>query len=151
MAYYDALKAKWATLSGTKADKLTLINLITVSGPNKDVAIGDVEGYMSLQGILTGLEDWLEANPTPSAARTAAKELLRTIASPHVTVFRTSDAATFASVSSMIGTLQAASLITQIQHDAILAMAATTVPWWQSAGYSAPVTQGDLDAAGGLT
>jgi len=48
MAQYDALIEKWATLSGTIAQKLAALNALTTPGPIVDVPVGDVCGYCEL-------------------------------------------------------------------------------------------------------
>ncbi len=155
MAYYTALQTIWATLpsTDTTAQKLAAVNAMTVDGPNQDVPVANVEGYLSIGGILTNMEDWLAANTTPSAARTSAKELLRTIASPHVMAFNTSAPETYAALQGMLNALAASppALLTAANVSALLAMAATTLPWWQANGYSSPISSADMIAAGGLS
>lgn len=154
MAYYDALIAKWATLTGTTDEKLAAVNALTLPGPNADVPVAAVEGYLSLAGVPTAMEDWIAANPAPSVPRTACNELLRTIASPHVETFAMSQPATYAALQGMLQALEAVSLLTSGQVADLLAMAATTVPWWQASvaagggGLSGPVSETDLEPAG---
>lgn len=172
MAYYDALIAAWngattipagvmgtAFVAGdTTAQKLAKINAWTVLGPKQDVRVGDVIHYLGVAGLLTAMEDWLAglASPTPSnviTARIAAKELLRVIASSHVDSFKMSDPATYSQMQGMLNALAASPpgfLSAQNVSD-LLAMAATAVAWWQSAGYTSPFSNADLAAAGGLT
>jgi hypothetical protein len=51
----------------------------------------------------------------------------------------------------MLADLVSHGLLTQAQSDAIVAMSATTIPWWQANGYTSPFTLDDLAAAGGLS
>lgn len=168
MAFYDALVTAWndgatslpSGASGslfqagdTTAKKIAKVNAWTVAGPLIDVPVSAVEGYLSLSGALTAMEDWLGTSPAPGIARTAAKELLRTVASPHVTVFRTSDPATYAALQGMLGALSASppALLTSDQVAALLAMAnGPSMPWVQSNGWG-PINADQLAAAGGLT
>src|SRR5690348_13396070 len=50
MAYYDALIAKWATLTGTTAAKLAAINVLTVTGPAKPMIIPTYQIYNEIVG-----------------------------------------------------------------------------------------------------
>lgn len=157
MAYYDALKTAWAALpSGdTTAQKLTAINAATVAGPAQDVPIGDVVAYLALQGKLSGLQAYVMAGTGNATALTAAKELLTLLSTPSVTVFRMSNAETYATVQNFLEDLAAdsgsGSGITSADVTNLLALAATAEPWWQSAGYTSPISLNDLEAAGGLT
>ena len=151
MAYYDALIAKWATLTGTAEEKLAAINALTLVN---DVEVSAVEGMLSLAGSLTAMEDWIAANPSPSATRTAIKELLRTISSPHTFTFVTSNPQVLAALTQSLSLMVAANLITQAQMDALLALSNSATPWVTAgvgqggAGLSGPCTLDDLAAAG---
>ncbi|MDX2221129.1 MAG: hypothetical protein SFV21_00180 [Rhodospirillaceae bacterium] len=147
--YYNALRVKWPTVAGADtAARLAALNAETVAGPPRDVRTSEVLGFLALAGLTTAIEDWVAANPMPSAARTAAKELLRIISSPHVQSIETSAPAKLAVVDGMLSALVAASVITAEHKTALLALAATTRPWWQASGYTAPISANDLDAAG---
>lgn len=151
MAYYDALIAKWPSVSGGNvAAKLVSLNATMVAGPNQDVAVGAVEAYLGLRGILAAMEDWLGSVSTPGTARTAARELLRTIGSPHVSVFQMSDATTYATISGMLSALAALSppLLSAQNVSDLLAMAATQVSWAQANGYPTPIDVNMVAAAG---
>jgi len=154
MDYYDALAAKWATLAGTTEEKLAAINAITIDGPKIDVPISAVVAYLALSGKLAALQAYAAAPPANAEAQAliAARELVALIASPNAPPFRMSQATVYAKVQAFLAALaaDAASGVTAEDQNALLALAATTIPWWQSAGYSAPIGTGDLDAAGGL-
>lgn len=159
MAYYDALAAKWATLTGTTDEKIAAANALTLPGPAVDVAVSAIEGALGLAGSLTAIEDWLDTSPPLGEARTSAKELMRTIVSPHVMTFQTSKPEVLATLTAMLGSLVAVvpPLLASEQVNALLAMAQTTVPWWGAptedggAGLSGPVSETDLQPAGDLT
>jgi hypothetical protein len=150
VAYYDALVAKWPTLTGDTDQRLAALAALTVPGPTVDVPISSVEGALGLAGSLTAIEDWLATAPPASLARTAARELLRAIASPHIQTFQMSDPTVAAMLAGMLQALVDAGpqLLTQAQVDGLLAMARTHLPWWQANGYAAPISASDLQAAG---
>jgi hypothetical protein len=155
MAYYDALIARWATLSGTTAQKLGTINGLTVDGPTVDVPISAVVAYLALSGKLAALQSYA-GNPPEGAnaeALIAARELVALIGSPNAPPFRMSDSTVYSTVQGFLSALvaDAATGITSDNQAALLALAATTIAWWKSAGYASSISQGDLDAAGGLS
>lgn len=146
---YEVLQAAWsaglpagvtgrALVAGmTTQQKLDAVNAWTVV-EQVDVSVADVESYLSMQGLLTAFEDWLDTLTVPApqtAWRTAVKELLRTVASPHVTTFRTADPATYAALKGMVDAIRTGGLMSQAQHDAVLAMAAANVNWCLANGY----------------
>jgi hypothetical protein len=154
MAYYDALIARWATLAGTTAEKLAAINALTVAGPTTDVSVSAVVAYLALSGKLAGLEAYAQNPPSNADAQAlvAARELVALMSSPNAPPFRMSDPAVYATVEGFLSALvaDAATGITAENQAALLALAATAIPWWQASGYASPISQGDLDAAGGL-
>jgi hypothetical protein len=157
MAYFDALRAQWTTLPAgdTPAQKLAAINALTLAGPAVDVPVGEVAGYLALQGKLSALQAYAASPPAGANATAvvAAKELVTLLGAPSVSVFRMSDAATATAVRNFLNALtaDAATGITAQDVAALLGLAATTLPWWQASGYSSPIAQSDLDAAGGLS
>lgn len=148
---YTALRAKWPSVSGATAqNKLDALNAETVAGPRQDVGIADVQTYLGLRGLLVAIEDWIDTSPAPSAARIAAKELMRTINTVRQQTFQMSDVATYAAIQGMLGSLAVdpPALITT-QHVAdLLAMAETKVPWHAANGYANTLNVNDLTAAG---
>ena len=72
MAYYDALKAEWATLTGTTAEKLAAIDALTVAGPNIDVAPSAIVAYLALGGKLAALLKYAASPPATEAGLAAA-------------------------------------------------------------------------------
>jgi hypothetical protein len=158
MAYYDALIAKWATLTGTTAQKLAAVNALTVAGPNIDVGVSAVVGkLMLLQAYLTlaaFAQGSTTGNTTHDNALGSAKMLMTMISIPNAPSFQMSDPNTFTAVKGMMDAILAQETaaagttgFTQTVHDALLALCATVVPWWQSAGYPRPFDSGDITAA----
>jgi phage I-like protein len=148
MVDYAALKAEIAKpdyAGMSDAQIVAALNAKTVASPLPlDVPVASVEAYLSLAGVLTAIEDWLQANAAPSAARTAARELLRTIASPHVTSFEMSKPATFAAVQNMLGALEQVALLSAQQASDLLALASPPVPWRGSIGWQTLILVADL-------
>ena len=152
MSYYDALAAKWATLSGSADEKLSAINALTIAGGAKNVPVG----YLALHGLLPGIEAF--ASTPPQGADTqivgAAKALITLIATPSISVFQTSDPAQYAIIETLLGGLASAGLLAASDSQALLSLAATSLPWWQATvvqgggGLTSPVGVGDLSAAG---
>jgi hypothetical protein len=170
MAYYTALIAAWngatqpptgvtgtALISSmTTAQKLAAVNNWAVPGPNADVPVSAVVGYLGLQGKLSGLQAFA-ANPpsgdTNTEAILAAKELVAIIGCPNAPDFGMSNSAYYSTIQGMLNALaaDASSGITATDVTNLLALAATTVPWWQAGGYTSAISTADLGAAGGLT
>jgi hypothetical protein len=160
MAYYDALVAKWATLApGTTAQKLAAVNALTVAGPNASVAVSAVVGKLMLLQAYLSLAAFAQGstnnNATHDTALGAAKMLMTMISIPNAPAFQMSDTTTFATVKGMMDAILAQEVaapgstgFTQAVHDALLALCATTIPWWQSAGYPGTFNGHDLVAAG---
>lgn len=161
MAYYDALRTEWATLSGSTADKLAEINALTIPGPAQDVTVRSVVGMLLLNGAYLRASNFAKSTPTGDATHDAALVAMQTLMAwltvPNAPDVQMSNPTTFGAVKAMGDAALAQELaspnstgFTQPVHDALLALAATTIPWWQSAGYTSPINQNDLEAAGGL-
>jgi hypothetical protein len=152
MAYYDAFISKWNTLSGTTAQKLAEINALTVPGPNQDVPASQVIGYLALNGKLSGLQAYAASAPNTTAG-VAARELVALFAMPTFSTFEMSNPTIYDGVEGFLTALAGDpnSGITSSDVTALLAMAATTEPWWQANGYTSAFNENDLEAAGGLT
>jgi hypothetical protein len=163
MAYYDALIAEWSTLAaGTTAQKLAAINAETVAGPNIAVAVSQVVGSLLLSGGYATLSSFaagaLNSNATHDAALMAAKTLMALMTVPNSPAIDMSNPTTLAIVKGMADAILAQETaapggtgFTQAVHDGLLALCATSIPWWKVSGYSSPISAGDLSAAGGLT
>lgn len=152
MAYYDTLVAQWGTLTGTTAQKLVALNAQTVAGPKKDVPVSSVVGYLALNAKLSGVQKYASAPPATEAG-IAGAELVAILNCPNAPPFGMADPTTYAAVNGLLSALASDSTsgITSADVTALLALAATSVPWWQANGYSSPISASDLAAAGGLT
>jgi hypothetical protein len=160
MAYYDAFVTKWATLApGTTAAKLAALNALTVAGPNIAVEVSSVVGKLMLTQAYLPLSAFAQtatnSNTTHDNALTAAKMLMAMITSPNAPAFHMEDPTIFGTVKGMVDAILAQELatpgstgITQSVHDALLALCATTIPWWQANSYPRPFDMGDVAAAG---
>lgn len=155
MSYYDALIAKWSTLTGTTAEKLGIINSLTAPGPIVDVPVSSVVGYLAFNGKLAGLLDYAAAPPSGAVpmAVIAAKELSAYISSPNAPHFGMSNPANYAVVSSFLDALVSDpnTGLTATDKTNILALASSVLPWWKANGYTSPISDADLFAAGGLS
>lgn len=173
MANYAALIAAWnstALPSGvnaagtplsssmTSAQKLAAVNGWTVAGPNVDVPVSAIVGYLGLNAKLATLIKYAATAPATEAG-VAGAELIAVIQCPNAPGFRTSQASVLATLQTMLSALagDVNSGIAAGDVTALLALAATTMAWWQAptaqngAGLTSPVTEADLEAAGGLT
>jgi hypothetical protein len=148
MAYYDALIAKWATLTGTTDQKIAAVNALTVAGPRKPVQIADVMTYLRSNAL------WLPIKAAAAAGTSAGAEAAVDLNSDMRMQTIDFD---LPIVAGMLADLVSKALLTQAQSDALNALANTTIPWWQATvaqggcGLSSPVGANDLAAAGGLT
>ncbi len=160
MTYYDALASEWAAITAanpgyTTAQKLAAVNAMTVAGPTVDVPTSAVLNYLMLNVKLVGLEAYAAAPPSGSSPTVVAlvKELLAAFGYPAFQIFQTSLAAVYSTVSGMLSAIagDVNTGLTSADATAILALAQTTIPWWQANGYTSPINNNDLTAAGGLT
>jgi hypothetical protein len=143
MAYYDALIAKWATLSGTTQAKLAAINALTVPGPSQPIPVLQVMTYLRTNNL------WLpiKAAVATSAGAAAAVDYN---SDPRVQTLDVS----LPIVLGMLADLVTNKLLAQSQSDAIKAMGTPLVPWITTTvangggGLSGPVSQPDLDKNG---
>jgi hypothetical protein len=96
-----------------------------------DVPISTVEGYMLVNGIIAAADAWATAHPDDTTGVLAViRSLEGLLASPHLTVVEMTSPTIAASVTTMLGALVAASIMTSDQRDAVLAMASASVPVW---------------------
>src|SRR5690348_11439794 len=141
MAYYDALVAKWATLTGTTAQKLAAVNAATVNGAPLPMIVPTYQIYNAIVG-------------SEFAALTAAnQQLVRDILS-----MGSVDASPGTQVRARIVAIFPNTTQTFANLSAIAAAYDTPqIPWWQATvaqgggGLTSPVNGNDLVAAGGLT
>lgn len=160
MTYYDALIAKWATLTpGTTAQKLASVNALTVAGPNVDVQPAQVVRYLAINLKLATLLKYAQSAPSTEAGACAAELAAVLGMGVNAPPFYTSQAADYAALQAMLTALSSDTNSGLIAADvtALLALASTTIPWWKATvvnsggGLSGLVSQADLAAAGGLT
>lgn len=167
MVDYTALKNAWTaspspptgvtggsllTNGLTTAQKLTAINAWMVAGPNQDVPISAVVSYLGLNAKLTGLMKYAASAPATSAG-VAGAELAAIINCPNAPPFQASKSAVFGTLEAMLTALSGdpTSGISAADVTALLALASTSIPWWQSNGYTSPFNANDLELAGGLS
>jgi hypothetical protein len=150
MAFYDALIAKWATLSGTTAQKLATLNALTAAGPTQDVSASAALAYFALNAKLSGLLAYAASPPTNAQAPVvvAAKEFAALFSMPAFTTFQLSNPSILATVQVFLNLLasDAATGITAADATALLALGSTTVSWCKANGY--PEAQ---SGGGGIT
>ena len=144
MAYYDALIAKWATLTpGTTAQKLAQINALTVTGvvPTTLYVTGDK---------IANCINYAEFKALTATQQSNVLALCRI----NGQLLGGSSNTAFLVDGMIIDYFPLAG--PTIAALTALAQGAVT-PWWQAAvaqgggGLSSPVSQADLTAAGGLT
>jgi hypothetical protein len=136
MAYYDALIAKWATLTpGTTAAKLTQINALTEPGPTRRALLAPTDILNSIVFADLAALDQL------ALQRLTLMMSGSTVDVSVGTPTRIGMQQLFAGKTQTLQNLGA--LVAQFDN--------ATIPWWQSAGYTSPISEGDLAAAGGLT
>jgi hypothetical protein len=154
-----ALGQIWQTLSGSPAEIIAQINAMTVAGPNVDVAIPQVAGYLLLQGIYPTVVAFAAGSPTNEpvhdGALTALKTFVAWLSIPNAPPVHFSDPAVVAQVTAMaqaVAAQEAASPgstgFTQAVYNGLLALGTTTLPWWQANGFSGPVTLADAHRSG---
>lgn len=157
MVDFTALIAKWPSISGsTTQEKLDAINALTVAGPNVNVQPSQVVRYLALNLKLATIMKYA-ASPPSTLAGTCATELVALLnIGQNAPPFYTSDPADYAALQGMLNALagDAASGITSDDVAALLALASTTMPWWQASvangggGLDQPVGLGYLVNAG---
>lgn len=144
MAYYDALIAKWATLTpGTTVDKLAQINALTVPGPNAQLILPTYRIY--------NVMDAAELSALTAAAQQRVRDILSmgTVDASTGTNVRAALASIFAGAGGATTRANLLALAASIEN--------TTIPWWQATvaqgggGLTSPVGPNDLAAAGGLS
>jgi hypothetical protein len=137
------------TGSMTTAQKIVAVNGWTVPGPNIDVPVSSVVGYLSLNGKLSGLIKYA-ASPPATEAGIAGAELVAVINCPNAPNFQTSQSGAYSAVSGLLTALagDSNSNISSTDATALLALSATLIPWWQTAGLSSPISTADTTTAG---
>lgn len=132
---------------------------MTVAGPNVDVSIQQVAGYLLLQGIYPTVIQFASTsangNQIHDGALTALKTFVAWINIPDPPPVHFSDATVVAQITAMasaVAAQEAASPgstgFTQAVYNGLLALGQTTQPWWQANGFYAPVTAADASNNG---
>lgn len=149
-----ALSQLWPSLTGTTSQKIAQANAMTVAGPNVDVAIPQVAGYLLLQGIYPTVVAFASGstngNQIHDGALTALKTFVAWLSIPNAPPVHFSDPTVFAQITAFAGAVAAQETaspgstgFTQAVHDGLLALGQTKQPWWQANGFYAPVTLTD--------
>lgn len=142
MAYYDALIAKWATLTpGTTEAKLAEINAMTV--------VGSIPTTIYVSGAeVFNCIDWAEFNALTDARQ---KNMLAMCAVPGALLGGS------AQTSKILAGMIIAYFSGVGPTIAALTALSRALPWWQATvaqsggGLQAPVAPSDLEQAGGLS
>jgi len=152
-----ALSQLWPSLTGsTTSAKIAQVNAMTVAGPNVDVSISQVAGFLLLQGIYPTIASFAQGSTNGNAAHDgalmAAKTFMAWVALPSVPSVHMGLSDVYTAVTAMGNAMVAQETaspgstgFTQAILNGLLALAQTTQPWWQANGFSGPVTA--LDAA----
>ena len=155
-----ALSQEWPILSGsTVADKLAALNAMVVAGPNVDVSIQQVSGFLLLQGVYPTITAFAQGSTNGTqphdGALSAAKSFVAWITMPDAPYVHFSQPAVAAAVTQLGNAMVAQETaspgstgFTQAVLDGLLALGQTTMPWWQANGFSGPVTTQDVTNAG---
>lgn len=131
MAYYDALIAKWATLSGTTAQKLAAINALTIAAPQPAIveataivnAIAPTDFAALTQLQVSQLTLILSGGTVNGSPGTTTRLAFQTIFAGKAT--------TLANLAALVAPFDSA-----------------TIPWWQANGYGAAISSYDVGLAG---
>jgi hypothetical protein len=126
--YFAVLKAELALPAYGTMDDATAATALNAANIQTyiDVPVSAVEAYLRLNGKVSALSDWIEANTTPSVWRTFARELLAIVSSASkLTAFATSNDAQRTQLKSLFDSLVANNVagIAQADEDAIFALA----------------------------
>ena len=162
MANYAPLAAVWPAtglpfgVSGTPlaagdsaAAKLDKIGGWLAAGPAQDVPIIAVVNYLALAGKLVALQAYA-ASPPATPAGAAAAAFFALVRIDAADIVQMSNPVVYAAVQGWLDAWagDANTGITGADVAAILGLAATFVPWWQSAGFASPLNLNDVAAAG---
>jgi len=143
-----------ASLFGLSTDaKIAALNAWTIAGPPCDVQPADVVAYLALNGKFAALLKYAQSPPATPAGVAAANFAAVIGLGSNAPVFGMSNPTTYAAIEGMLTAVASDSNSGLQTSDvtALMALSATTTPWWQSVGLTSPVNTNDLAAAGGLT
>jgi hypothetical protein len=136
--------------------RMAALNAESLPGPDRDVLAAETASLIAAHGaqlklrVLAGGQ--FTGDATHDHAVAAARLLTRAI-DERGTVIPAGDAGIAAGMIECLDALVAQDAadagstgFTSELRDAIVGLAKTTIPWWKSAGYSSPVSSGDLEA-----
>ena len=132
---------------------------MSVAGPNVDISISQLAGYLLLEGVYPTLVAFSGGSPNSTqphdGALTAAKTFVAWIALPGAPPVHMSDPTVFAAFNQLAAAIVAQETsspgttgCTQAVLNGVLALAQTTLPWWRANGFSSPLTVTDASNAG---
>lgn len=154
-ADYAKLKEVWPTLSGTTGEKISAINAMTITGPNIDVTVETVVGYLLLNGTYPTLSAFAKGTVGSANALEAARVLFSWITIPNAPSMQMSNSIVFAQVQAMGAALVAEEAatagstgFTTTIMSGLLSLCETQLPWYTQIGLSGPVSEPDIEAAG---
>lgn len=131
---YTALQTIWPTLTGTTAQKLTTLNAMTVTGSiPSDITVTGPQIYNCI------------VSSEFSALSAANQQAVRDIYELSGNI----EAGTGTTVRTVLLALFGGGTTTRANFVALAK--GISQPWWQANGYTAPINDSDLAAAGGLT
>lgn len=160
----DALKTEAAKPDYDKmsdAEIAAAINIKTVAGLTQDVVLGDVAGVFLQKHAFVPLQKFAQRAPSGDATHDAALQVAETFVAwiglgSNAPIFRCSQPEIYAEAQQMLGALMAQEAaekgstgVTQEVNDAVIALAQTTVPLWQSLGSHRELDHGDIIQARG--
>lgn len=116
--------------------KLALLNEMTVEGPRaSNVPVTKVMAYLRTNNLWRAIRLAQATSDGAAAAVDYNSDLRTSTIDVDLPIVR-----------AMLVDLVNHNLLSQEQSDEIVAMGATTLPWWQSVGLTSPVSGGDLEA-----
>jgi hypothetical protein len=153
MAYYDALIAKWPTLTpGTVAARLAQLAAITVAVLNQPTTYGAIRKILKTGDNLDWATIYARSRQTPAFPPASATDaaILGAIMLVSTTDGDALDPTTGAwtKFNVLMANLAGAGDLSAGSTAAIAALITVQVPWWQSNGYSSTISASDVAAAG---
>lgn len=131
----------------TAATMLTDMTTKSLSGPNQDVSVSTVVGFLMLESDFLTLQSFSQStttgNTTHDAALNAAKMLMALVTTPNAPSFAMSNPTTYASIKALADAILAQETatpgttgFTQTVHDGLLALAAVSQSWADQNGWT---------------
>lgn len=152
MGDLTALKATWAMLSGTTAQKLVALNALQVTGPPQDITVTALQTFLAANNLQAPLQAYAARGPNAVQSALIAANYITAMLAATDPVIHTSVPANFAAVEQLGPGLLAdpATGVTAPLLAEMMALISPPIAWWQVNGFSSPVTVTDLIAAGNL-